>query len=687
MKQISLILVLATMVLFTGCNMCKEKTETDAPVSGYITENQIIKTCDSLKVRIPQSEYDRVERGIRQVAALWIKTDGSPDDFTNFCINSFVPDSINRLQLFNRISDNLEALNGNFNRITIALMKPLHLDQGDYLPIDMLFGGYNVGAHLTDDFFANKIAFYTILNFPAYTLEEKSAMGEKWSRQEWAFVRLGDVFTTRIPAETIQKISDATTNADTYISDYNIYMANLIDDNGKTWFPEGLKLITHWGLRDELKSNYNSQDGLKKQKLIYAVMKNIITQEIPENVINNPEHMWNPVSNKLFDKENKEIKFKPEPNTRYEHLLNIFHAMKAVDPYSPQYPTYIQRKFDGEMELTQPEVEKLFIDLLTSPEVKDVAALISKRLGRPLEPFDIWYDGFKSRSTINEAELTAITSKKYPTPAAFQNELPVILTKLGWSPEKAKYISDKVTVDPSRGAGHAWGSEMRGDNARLRTRIGANGMDYKGYNIATHEFGHNVEQTLSLYDVDFYTMKGVPNTAFTEALAFIFQKRDLELLGISNPDENKDLMMALDNFWACYEIMGVSLVDMKVWQWLYENPDANAQQLKESVLKIAREVWNSYYAPVFGTTDEPILAVYSHMIDSPLYLSAYPVGHLIDFQIEEYIRDKNFAESVEKLYTQGRLIPQIWMKQGVGNVISIDPLIKATRKALETIKE
>ena len=42
---------------------------------------------------------------------------------------------------------------------------------------------------------------------------------------------------------------------------------------------------------------------------------------------------------------------------------------------------------------------------------------------------------------------------------------------------------------------------MRTDNARLRTRIGKDGMDYKGYNIAVHEFGHNVEQTITLHDV------------------------------------------------------------------------------------------------------------------------------------------------------------------------------------------
>lgn len=57
-------------------------------------------------------------------------------------------------------------------------------------------------------------------------------------------------------------------------------------------------------------------------------------------------------------------------------------------------------------------------------------------------------------------------------------------------------------------------------------------MDYKGYNIAVHEFGHNVEQTITMNNVDSYMLNGVPNTSFTEAVAFLFQKRDLELLGL-----------------------------------------------------------------------------------------------------------------------------------------------------------
>jgi hypothetical protein len=132
--------------------------------------------------------------------------------------------------------------------------------------------------------------------------------------------------------------------------------------------------------------------------------------------------------------------------------------------------------------------------------------------------------------------------------------------------------------------------------------------------------------------------------------------------------------------------MGVSLLDMQVWRWLYANPDATPAQLKEAVIRIAKEVWNQYYAPVFGVKDEPILAIYSHMIDNPLYLSNYPVGHLIDFQIDGFIKGKNFASEVDRIYMLGRLTPQAWMQGAVGTPISIAPILKSVDEALKVIK-
>ena len=124
-------------------------------------------------------------------------------------------------------------------------------------------------------------------------------------------------------------------------------------------------------------------------------------------------------------------------------------------------------------------------------------------------------------------------------------------------------------------------------------------MDYKGYNIAVHEMGHNVEQTFSLKDVDHWLLNGVPNTAFTEALAFVFQAKDLELLGSEHDSPTQDdALRTLNDFWATYEIAGVALVDMAVWHWMYDHPNATPAELKDAVIKISKDIWNKYYAPV-----------------------------------------------------------------------------------------
>jgi hypothetical protein len=261
--------------------------------------------------------------------------------------------------------------------------------------------------------------------------------------------------------------------------------------------------------------------------------------------------------------------------------------------------------------------------------------------------------------------------------------MPVILKKFGFEASKAQEISSKVVVEPSRGAGHASGAEMKSALSNLRTRIEPTGMNYKGYNIAVHEFGHNVEQTITIQDVDNYMMKGVPNTAFTEAWAFVFQRRDLALLGMKDNNPDKTALSVLDNFWSTYEIMGVSLVDMNVWKWLYEHPDATEAQLKDEVIAIAKDIWNKYYAPVFGIKDQPILAIYSHMIDYPLYLSAYPIGHIIEFQMEKQIEGKVLGTEMQRMLVQGRLIPDIWMKGAVGKELSIDPTLEATAEAIK----
>ena len=639
-----------------------------------------------MQQRYGDAASQRFLRSVPQAAALWTSQDGTPEEFQQFCLDHFVADSASLAAMAQQLQANLESLWGCFNKISVDLKLPLHVVGPEPTALDEMFGGFDPSAHFDDDMYQQKIAFVVVLNFPFYSLDEKDSLGPQWSRQQWAYARLGDLFTSRVPAECNQHLANQLAAADNYISNYNIMMGHLRDDNGNALFPD-MALITHWGLRDELKTHYNEGDsGLMKQRMIYQVMRRIIDQSIPQCVINNDQYEWYPYANKVMQ-QGKEVKLESEPDTRYQYFLDNFHAMQQVDRYNPMYPTAIARAFNRDMEVSYEEIEQLFTTFCSSPMVAQVAKLIEQRLGRKLEPFDIWYDGFKSRSTINEDELTTKTQRLYPNREAFATQgMPSILRQLGFSKEKADFICSHVTVDPSRGAGHAWESNMRSDNARLRTRIGENGMDYKGYNIAVHEFGHNVEQTITLHDVDNYIMKGVPNTAFTEALAFVFQTRDLDFLGYKDNQADKDALMTLDIFWGCYEIMGVSLVDMYSWHWLYAHPNASVAELKEQVIAIAQQVWNKYYAPILGEKDSPILAIYSHMIDSPLYLPNYPYGHIIEFQLEQQLKGKVVADEIQRIYPVGRLTPQNWMRHAVGSEVSTQPLLTAAAEAIKELK-
>lgn len=634
----------------------------------------------------PGASLQAIERGVRHTASLWRTGDGDDADFQAFCLKHYIADPAERLQVFQKLNHYFEAIMGHTNEIYLALKKHTDEPTGPLHEIDRMFSAFSPDAHLMQDLYQSRIAFVTALNFPRFTLAEKNRLGPDWSPEEWAMARLGDVFSSRVPAEIKQHAARVSSQADLYISGYNIHMGALRDNDGRKLFRDDQVLLTHWNLRDEIKANYADHElGPRRQRMVYQVMKRIIDQTIPKDMIDSCAYQWNPFANETR-KNGSVVDLEREPDTRYEMLRRVFLARKAMDPFHPDMPTCIDRNFSGSMEVPQEEVEALFHQFLSSPLLGKVARVVKKRLGRKLAAYDIWYDGFKSRSSIPQDQLDAITRKRFPNARAFKDAMPEILRELGFSPESAEFLAARITVDPARGSGHAWGAGMRDSLSHLRTRVGKDGMDYKGFNIAVHEFGHNVEQTLSLHKVPYFFLNGVPNTAFTEALAFLFQKRDLEILDMEPGDAAAGNLAVLDACWSAFEIMGVSMVDMKVWKWLYAHPDASAAELKEAVISISKDVWNRYFAKAYGVKDEPVLAVYSHMISYPLYLSAYAYGQLIEFQLDEYLEDKPFGAEVERIWSLGRLTPSVWMIRATGTDLSFQPLVRASERALKKLK-
>lgn len=199
------------------------------------------------------SNKTSIEKGVSQVARLWQQIDGDNAAFQTFCEANYMTNPDEKYQVFVKISDYLEGLYGHFNEMSLQLQKNLHLDNGPVFPIDEKFGSYSPSTHLSDDLYNNKIAFIIALNFPHLTLEEKEALGD--DRQAWAYARMGDLFTERIPASLQQAAANAGSDADIYISQYNIHMGNVQNKKDQFLFPKEMILLSHWNLRDEIKAN------------------------------------------------------------------------------------------------------------------------------------------------------------------------------------------------------------------------------------------------------------------------------------------------------------------------------------------------------------------------------------------------------------------------------------------------
>ncbi|HEV2719427.1 MAG TPA: hypothetical protein VG323_05380 [Thermoanaerobaculia bacterium] len=620
----------------------------------------------------------------------WRASDGDQKELDEFIRTNFAADQTTLDALFARLEFAFESLEGHMTVIGRDLSQQSDLDLGPIYPFDEIMAGYAPGAHLNDDLFANKLAFVVLLNFPLTTLEQRLTEGDKWSRRQWAEARLAERFSKRIPAEVNLANAKAAAEAAQYVATYNIWMHHLVDDAGHRLFPPKMRLLEHWNLRDEIKADYaDKTNGLAKQRTIMRVMERIIDQTIPNEVVDNPAVDWNPFTNATKPAAEQDAPgVKPEariegPSSRYATILKEFHAAKLVDPYSPTAPTMIERRFNEGRQIPEARVRAMFEAVLTSPLVPRVARLIEQRLSRPLEPFDLWYNGFQPQGQYTGAQLDEIVRKRYPNAEAYHADMPRIFEQLGFSPETAKFLAGNIVVDPARGSGHAFGPGMRSDHPHLRTRVGKDGMDYKGYNIAVHEMGHNVEQTFSMNRVDHYFLAGVPNTAFTEALASVPQNRDLELLGLTRPSPESRALQTLADFWDTYEKCGISLVDTEMWHWMYDHPNATAPELNAAVVQIAKDIWNRYYAPIFKKRDVTLLAVYAHMVDGRLYLPDYALGHMIAFQIEEQMeRAKSIGPEFERMSRFGSVTPDLWMRNAAGAPVGPEALLKATEAAL-----
>ncbi len=105
---------------------------------------------------------------------------------------------------------------------------------------------------------------------------------------------------------------------------------------GEKIFPEGMTLLAHWNLRDEIRSNYGQPGGIEKKEMLYKVMLRIINQDIPEQVINSGEYQWNPYTNELWKEVNRQTLF-----LKAQGATNIFLTYSGgLTAWTPIIPSW-----------------------------------------------------------------------------------------------------------------------------------------------------------------------------------------------------------------------------------------------------------------------------------------------------------------------------------------------------------
>jgi hypothetical protein len=625
---------------------------------------------------------ERASEGVHRVAKRWKDSDGDGNVFKTFCEESFVTSDEDRSRLLDRFESAMGSLGGHLYEIRRHLRRWTDL-RGDEMPqVDNAMAMFDPCPDLSDQFYKQKIAFIALLNFSRPDLATMLQNGENWDTNRWAEARIGRAFGPRIPAEVNDRARELEHEADMFVSEFHVPVGQMVDVNGKSWFEKDRKLIAHWLIREEIKAGYTQEGGIEKQRALSWVMARHINGTIPKQVMDcSCTGKWCPRNNTVDDVDAGEL-LGP---VRYEQLNTQRSVAVDYDKYYDEHPTAIARKFDLEREIPEKTVEALMIELLEAPVRKEIAGYMSQKLGRPLEAFDIYLEDIAEGAS--SAELDEKVTAMFQDEEEFQSKIPKVLKGLGYSDEDAEFLGTRVNVEIARGAGHAMRPGIPEYNAWLRTNRLDDRLGWDGFDTAMHELGHNLEQLISTHFVPRPLLRNVPNTACTEAFAFLYQNKAKEVVGLPEDDEAKSFALAsVEGLLAACQIAGPSLVELYTWRWLYKNPEATTEMLRDEMLKIAEDVWDKYFKKYFGEDPYHILAAYQHMIAYPLYLPDYTIGHIISHQIKSHMRGKDLAAETKRICSIGRLTPDQWMKNAVGKGISAQQLIDDATKALPILR-
>ncbi|HMP38012.1 MAG TPA: hypothetical protein PKC43_11265 [Phycisphaerales bacterium] len=636
-------------------------------------------TLDRLVERFGTEHRERLAAGLRRVADRWTPADGTLEELEAFCATHYVADAEERRALVDRLEAALERLFGHLYEVRRSLRWWSDVRTPRLAAIDDVLATFDPAPDLPDQLYRQKLAFVVLLNLDRPDLATMLRDGPSWTPQRWAEARIAQAFGPRIPAELNDIARAAGHAAQQWVAGFHVPVGAAIDDRGEPIVDDPRRtLIAHWLVREEIKANYGRTDApeqaLRRQRALAWIMARHVDGSIPRRVMEGGATRWDPASNRVDDSDPGDL----VGPTRYAHILAQRAVAVRFDAYHPDHPTAMARKFELAREIPEADVERLIVALLEAPVRRELAAYLRSRLGRPLEPFDIYVDDVGEAAA--PAKLDAAVRRRFGDEKAFQAELPGILESIGFPRSEARYIGERIVVEIARGSGHAVRPGLPEFGATLRTSRLDDELGWDGFETGMHELGHTVEQVISCQFAPRPALRGVPNTACTEAFAFLYQSLARRVIGLADDSApHRRRAAAIDSVQtmlnAC-QIAGPSLVELRIWHWLYANPDARPEDLRDAAIAIAEEVWQRWFAVDFGPDPYRLLAAYQHMVNHPLYLADYTLGHIMSHQIRSYMADRDLASETRRICSIGRVTPDLWMRTAVGAGISVDPLVR-----------
>lgn len=668
-KRISMLVII--VCLFFSAN---------AQTTRLISEKTLAEVQEFLIRKHGESERERIIKGTGQLARNWRESDGPEKNFILFCEQNFLSGR--------ELSDNFARID---KRLTLSegyqqKMDYYFREAGTYTDTPVLVSdAFLCGIIPSADHYRAGFAQFAQLNYPYYTPAEKEKYAGVWSREQWAMAILGGYYERREggPDSPYRREAGSFKN---YMDHYFLRMDHISTADGRYLFPEGQLLHSHRGLRDDIKEGYSRKDGFERQSLENKVIEHVLCGNVPLMFLQDTNTRWNPFRGKLYVVENgkqKEIKeYETEDVKRYAGFRAAVKDRMADDAVYGTGSTVISRTFeDGSVKLE--EMEALIREFLSDPVLAEVGNLVQKRLGRRLQPFDIWYSGFQEQTVYPSSYLDSLTRSRYTSPMALQKDMPGILVRMGFPQEEADFVGSRITVRPVVSGGYSNQPPMPGDTTLMTTMFDQKGLDYKSYRVAMHELGHCVCGVYCTNGMDYFRLAGVPNNGITEGYAEMFAYKNLEGLGLYPfTAEEKQHLLSLAAVWYLFEMGGQALTEIEVWKWMYAHPEATPAEVKEAVLSVSGNVWNTYFSKLFGgVRDSHILSIYNHFITGDLYLHNYFLSNVVMYQLHDAYHGPGLAKGLRKISREGRTDTERWMKNAVGSELSLKPLFRDVKSA------